>query len=223
MGGVSFSDMLAALAFYAVLIVLGLAALVGLIAFIIWGASRPRLADGDPTRNADDAVAQAAARLPPISWRETYLIGFLIVVVAVVPCLIIGGQAAWRVSRSPCGDEPQTLAALPELRLTPAGATALNAPTSTCDRVLHGASAVATIDYVAPGKAADIATFYDVALRERGWKSLPDAPSGGTTSRYATTWSRGDDTLYLTFSRATPDDATATISYGVRATGPSHH
>jgi hypothetical protein len=35
MGGVSFSDMLAALAFYAVLIVLVLAALVGLLAFII--------------------------------------------------------------------------------------------------------------------------------------------------------------------------------------------
>lgn len=50
MGGVSFSDMLAALAFYAVLIVLVLAALVGLLAFIIWGATHPRLAGGDTVR-----------------------------------------------------------------------------------------------------------------------------------------------------------------------------
>jgi len=223
MGGVSFSDMLAALAFYAVLIVLVLAALVGLLAFIIWGATHPRLAGGDPTRTAHDAVAQAAAALPPISWRRTYLIMLLIVVVAVIPCAIFGGQAAWRVSRSPCGDEPQTLAALPELRLAPAGATAQNMPAGECSRTLHGASAVAGIRYVAPGTAIDIATFYAMTLQARGWISTNSAANSDTSGRYATTWSQGDNVLSLIFPRATPTTSATSTSYSITIYGPSHH
>lgn len=72
-------------------------------------------------------------------------------------CAISGEQAASRVSRSPCRDEPQALAALPEYLLAPPGATGLNA------RALHSASAVAWIDDIAPSDAATIS--YDIRAR----------------------------------------------------------